>query len=164
MIHERLVAEHGFDGSHQRVKLYVAEARPRIAAHLALVTPLSGLHRRFEVTPGARTRALVEVLLLHGHLPAAAVLAGLRAALDLGAVSPDAVAVEARRATTTLPTTAATSGSGARVLTLPTRPPATRVLPTDDRPEPSVAHYDQLLSRPSPPPAASAAPEGEAVS
>ena len=35
VIHERLVAEYGFTGSYQRVKLFVAEARPRIAAELA---------------------------------------------------------------------------------------------------------------------------------
>ena len=35
MIHERLVAEHGFTGHYQRVKMYLAEARPRIAAELA---------------------------------------------------------------------------------------------------------------------------------
>ena len=42
VIHERLVAEHDFGGSYQRVKLYVAEARPRIAAELGLPGPLSG--------------------------------------------------------------------------------------------------------------------------
>lgn len=56
VIHERLVAEHGFGGSYQRVKLYVAEARPRIAAELGLPGPLSGLHRRFETTPGAQAQ------------------------------------------------------------------------------------------------------------
>ena len=58
VIHERLVAEHGFAHSYQRVKLYVAEARPRIAAQLGEQEddPLAGLHRRFEVTPGARRR------------------------------------------------------------------------------------------------------------
>lgn len=56
VIHERLVAEHGFTGSYQRVKLYVAEARPRIAAELGLPGPLSGLHRRFETTPGAQAQ------------------------------------------------------------------------------------------------------------
>jgi hypothetical protein len=54
VIHERLVAEHGFTGSYQRVKLYVAEARPRIAAEQGLPGPLTGLHRRFETTPGAQ--------------------------------------------------------------------------------------------------------------
>lgn len=56
VIHERLVAEYGFTGSYQRVKVYVAEARPRIAAELAEAdeNPLHGLHRRFEVVPGAQ--------------------------------------------------------------------------------------------------------------
>ena len=35
MIFERLVAEYGFDGHYQRVKMYVAGARPRIAGELA---------------------------------------------------------------------------------------------------------------------------------
>ena len=56
MIHERLVAEHGFDGSYHRVKLYVAEARPRIAAEPGLVAPLAGLHRRFETVAGAQAQ------------------------------------------------------------------------------------------------------------
>ena len=37
VIHERLVAEHGFTGNYQRVKMFLAEARPRIAAELAEV-------------------------------------------------------------------------------------------------------------------------------
>lgn len=44
------------------------------------------------------TRALIEVLLLHRHLPAAAVTAGIRAALTVGSTSPELVTVEARRA------------------------------------------------------------------
>lgn len=56
VIHERLVAEHGFAHSYQRVKMYVAEARPRIAAELGGIDPLEGLHRRFEVTPGAQAQ------------------------------------------------------------------------------------------------------------
>ena len=36
VIHERLVAEHGFTGNYQRVKMFLAEARPRIAAELAV--------------------------------------------------------------------------------------------------------------------------------
>lgn len=56
VIHERLVAEHDFGGSYQRVKLYVAEARPRIAAEQGLPGPLSGLHRRFETTAGAQAQ------------------------------------------------------------------------------------------------------------
>jgi len=58
VIHERLVAEHGFPGSYQRVKMFLAEARPRIAAELAEAdeNPLTGLHRRFEVVPGAQAQ------------------------------------------------------------------------------------------------------------
>ena len=49
-IHQRLVAEHGFAGSYQRVKLYVAEARER------LWPEAPELHRRFEVLPGAQAQ------------------------------------------------------------------------------------------------------------
>jgi transposase len=58
VIHERLVAEHGFAHSYQRVKMYVAGARPRIAAELGAAdeNPLRGLHRRFEVLPGAQAQ------------------------------------------------------------------------------------------------------------
>jgi len=38
VIHERLVAEHGFTGSYQRVKIYVGDRRPRIAASTASCT------------------------------------------------------------------------------------------------------------------------------
>lgn len=61
-IHERLVAEYGFAHSYQRVKLYVAQARPRVAAEHdgdaedAGRERLRGLHRRFEVTPGAQAQ------------------------------------------------------------------------------------------------------------
>ena len=34
VIHERLVADYGFTGNYQRVKMFLAEARPRIAAAL----------------------------------------------------------------------------------------------------------------------------------
>ena len=58
VIHERLVAEHGFTGNYQRVKMHLVEARPRIAAELAEAdeNPLTGLHRRFEVVPGAQAQ------------------------------------------------------------------------------------------------------------
>ncbi|MFF3488208.1 IS21 family transposase [Streptomyces sp. NPDC002701] len=57
VIHERLVAEYGFTGNYQRVKLYVQEARPRVAEELG-ITPkeLAGMHRRFEVIPGAQAQ------------------------------------------------------------------------------------------------------------
>lgn len=56
VIHERLVAEHGFDGHYQRVKLYVAEARERLARDGELESGLNGLHRRFEVIAGAQAQ------------------------------------------------------------------------------------------------------------
>jgi transposase len=58
VIHERLVDQHGFTGNYQRVKMFLAEARPRIAAELEVTdeNPLTGLHRRFEVVPGAQAQ------------------------------------------------------------------------------------------------------------
>jgi transposase len=58
VIHERLVADYGFPGHYQRVKMFVAEARPRIAVELAEYDEnrLTGLHRRFEVLPGAQAQ------------------------------------------------------------------------------------------------------------
>ena len=58
VIHERLVAEHQFNGSYQRVKMFCAGARPRIAAELEEDddNPLFGFHRRFETTPGAQAQ------------------------------------------------------------------------------------------------------------
>lgn len=58
VIHERLVASYGFTGSYQRVKMYLAEARPRIAAELDEHddNPLRGLHRRFAVVAGAQAQ------------------------------------------------------------------------------------------------------------
>ena len=58
VVHERLVTEHGFTGSYQRVKMFLVEARPRIAVELAEAdeNPLTGLHRRFEVVPGAQAQ------------------------------------------------------------------------------------------------------------
>ncbi|WP_456302306.1 IS21 family transposase [Streptomyces chartreusis] len=57
VIHERLVKEYGFTGNYQRIKLYVQEARPRVAEDLG-ITPkeLAGMHRRFEVIPGAQAQ------------------------------------------------------------------------------------------------------------
>lgn len=58
-IHERLVAEYGFTHSYQRVKMYVAQARPRIGAESGTdvqAERMRGLHRRFEVTPGAQAQ------------------------------------------------------------------------------------------------------------
>jgi transposase len=50
VIFERLVAEYGFTHTYQRVKLYLQEARPRIAPRR------EDLHRRFEVLPGSQAQ------------------------------------------------------------------------------------------------------------
>lgn len=58
VIHERLVDQHGWSGNYQRVKMYCAEARPRIAAEMEAGddSGLRGLHRRFEVVAGAQAQ------------------------------------------------------------------------------------------------------------
>ncbi|AGL17558.1 DDE-type integrase/transposase/recombinase [Actinoplanes sp. N902-109] len=57
MIHERLVDQYGFTGDYQRVKIYLQQARPRVAAELGISPDqLAGLHRRFEVIPGAQAQ------------------------------------------------------------------------------------------------------------
>jgi transposase len=53
VIHERLVANHGFTGHYQRVKIYVRENRARLTDADAAPT---GFHRRFEVLPGAQAQ------------------------------------------------------------------------------------------------------------
>lgn len=57
VVHERLVKDYEFTGNYQRIKLYLQEARPRIAAELGIAPDeLAGLHRRFEVVPGAQAQ------------------------------------------------------------------------------------------------------------
>jgi transposase len=48
-----LVAEHGFDGHYQRVKVYVGENRDRV---VGIPAGPQGLHRRFEVLAGAQAQ------------------------------------------------------------------------------------------------------------
>jgi len=105
---------------------------------------------------GAGTRALVEVLLLHRHHRHGDVVAGITAALSVGALSPDVVAVETRkhqqdhdRLTATEAASAAAAAGPFVVSLIDRRPVAlselTEQLPKDLRPLPSVAHYDSLL-------------------
>jgi transposase len=97
------------------------------------------------------TKTLIELLLTHRKLPAAAVIAGMRAALAAGSVAVDVVVIEARKhlaaagAAAAEPVATRPRPSRAAVVTLPVahRPP-----PGDPRPAPSVAAYDQLLSPP----------------
>lgn len=116
----------------------------------------------WSTTPGGRppakptatppgTRALVEVLLLHQHMDSEHVVAGLAAALRAGALTADAVALEARKAADEATGQPGRPGQGAN----PATPPAVasltarrlEKLPPDTRPLPSVAAYDQLLRR-----------------
>jgi transposase len=124
----------------------------------------------------AGTRALIEVLLLHRHRRAESVIAGIAATLAAGSTSPELVAIQTRKAdnahrdttallddadltelgvettdTTNLPVTTTedtpdprhpTNPAPAAVISLHTR----RELPVDQRPLPSVAIYDQLLT------------------
>jgi transposase len=106
----------------------------------------------------AGTRALLEVLLLHRRMPAETVIAGITAALEAGAASPELVAIEARKAAQAardLPFPAGDSadradipgadpgGGPAAVISLAGR---RTPIPEDKRPLPSVDAYDQLLS------------------
>jgi hypothetical protein len=96
---------------------------------------------------GAGTRALVEVLLLHRRLAHPDVLAGISAALSVGSVRADLVAVQARKAAgqrgLAPPPPEATPQP--RVVSLAERRLAE--LPGDARPLPSVAVYDDLLAQ-----------------
>ncbi|MFM9455873.1 IS21 family transposase [Streptomyces europaeiscabiei] len=94
----------------------------------------------------AGTKALIEVLLLHRRIPHEHLVAGLAASLRVGALTADAVALEARKA--------AESDDGS-ALVQPRDPSSVASLtqrrlahlPPDLRPLPSPAVYDQLLHR-----------------
>ncbi|MEV4921167.1 IS21 family transposase [Streptomyces tirandamycinicus] len=93
------------------------------------------------------TRALIEVLLLGRHIPHEHLVAGLATALRAGALTADAVALEARKAAQAEDEPPVT-GPG------PTPGNVTFLhewrlahLPPDTRPLPSVTPYDQLLRR-----------------
>jgi len=122
------------------------------------------------------TRALVEVLLLHRHMAHGDVVAGLAAAVPVGATSADVVAVEARKIAAlrgSQPITAAAEPAAdrPRVISLTERrlgDPAAVIagLPPDGRPLPSVDAYDELLARrpTSPTPAVTSSAAGASLS
>lgn len=121
----------------------------------------TAVHEAFWATARARhgdtagTRVLIEVLLLHRRMARAHVLAGITAALAAGSVSPDLVAIEARKAALAAPAAEADPActvdkrasvrSPAKLVTLSARRNA-RQFPADARPAPSVAVYDELLT------------------
>jgi hypothetical protein len=110
----------------------------------------------------AGTRELIDVLLLHRSMDARDVVDGIAAALRVGAVTADVVAVEARRAASERGTAWGPADQVARgkaeivqhrVLSLTQRrlaDPAAVIagLPADKRPLPSMAAYDRLLRLP----------------
>jgi transposase len=96
----------------------------------------------------AGTRALIEVLLLHRHLEHVDVLAGITAALSVGSVSADVVAVQARKAAQRRgvhPAPIEAASRRQQVVSLTERRLVD--LPADDRPLPSVHVYDDLLGK-----------------
>jgi hypothetical protein len=119
------------------------------------------------------TRELIDVLLLHRSMDAGDVHAGITAALVVGAVSADVVAVEARRHAATSSRGGASSDRHPcahveekvqRVVSLTQRrlmEPAAVIagLPPDSRPLPSVSAYDELLAKRSENPAGTASKE-----
>ena len=112
------------------------------------------------------TRELIDVLLLHRSMDAHEVIDGITAALRVGAVSADVVAVEARRVASERHTgwVRPDCHPGAkdellehRVVSLTQRrlaDPAAVIagLPADKRPLPTVAGYDELLKHRAQPP------------
>lgn len=94
----------------------------------------------------AGTRALVEVLLLHRRLDHADVLAGITAALAVGSVNPDVVALEARKAAEDRGRAAGPGGADqdAEVVDLVQR---RAELPADTRSLPRMDKYDDLLGK-----------------
>jgi len=79
------------------------------------------------------TRALIEVLLAHRHLPAAALIRAMRQAVDAGVTEPAVVMVEARRIADHQP---------------PAQGIPIGALTRFDRPTPILAGYDSLLHEP----------------
>jgi transposase len=92
-------------------------------------------HERFWATARRRlgdgdgTRALIEVLLAHRHLPHQALVVGMEAALGVGSVDPTVVVIEARRAAGDVSAAVVPIGALSRF----------------DRPAPSLSGYDELL-------------------
>lgn len=100
----------------------------------------------------AGTRALIEVLLLHRHLRTEHVVAGIHAALQAGAFTADAVALEARKAAdtdvSTTPTIAADTSVDPQTPIRSLTQQRLSHLPADARSLPTVTSYDQLLGHP----------------
>jgi transposase len=95
---------------------------------------------RRKLGDGPGTRALIEVLLGHRHLPAAAVIEGMRRALHAGTVNPEVVLVEARQAA---------HADAEQVVPIGM---SSQTLARYDRPKPMLSGYNSLLSSDERPP------------
>jgi transposase len=112
----------------------------------------TALHQRYwdlarrRLGDGPGTRALIAVLLLHRTLPAAAVAAGITAALAGDRIDADLVAVEARRHLEPTTTPGTGTGTGTVEVLAAARPPAAVSPGCRPRPAPSLTGYDELLT------------------
>jgi transposase len=164
--HERLIAKCG-----SRLELdHYLEALVHKPGALAGATALEQARQAGTFTPtheawwaaarkahgeAAGTRELIEVLLLHRHMAHHHVVAGIAAALTVGALSADVVALEARKiAQADEPPASDPPESRPEHLAWLDEPAVVSLtskrlaqLPPDTRPLPSVAVYDQLLRR-----------------
>ncbi len=81
------------------------------------------------------TRALIEILLAHRSLPAPALITAMSKAVEAGVLDPQVVLIDARRETS-----GRLGGQDAAVI------PIGAALARYDRPAPSLAGYDELLT------------------
>jgi hypothetical protein len=124
----------------------LAQARTSGAFTLTHDSFWAAARKAFGDTAGSR--ALIEVLLLHRHLEHVDVLAGITAALSVGSVSADVVAVQARKAAQRRGVHPAPIEAASRRQQMVSLTERRLVdLPADDRPLPSVEVYDDLLGK-----------------
>jgi hypothetical protein len=124
----------------------LAQARASGAFTLTHDSFWAAARKAFGDTAG--TRVLIEVLLLHRHLEHVDVLAGITAALSVGSVSADVVAVQARKAAQRRGVHPAPIEAASRRQQMVSLTERRLVdLPADDRPLPSVEVYDDLLGK-----------------
>ena len=88
------------------------------------------MEARRKLGDGAGTRALIDALLLHRRLPAATVIAAMEAALAIGSVDAEVVAIEARRIADKRPKVVVPIAKVAEM----------------KRPAPTLDGYDELLA------------------
>jgi len=108
-----------------------ALARPRAAGTFTAAHQAYWDAARRQHGDTAGTRALIEVLLGHRTLPAAALTEAMDRAVSSGALDPEVVLIDARRLA---------GGPVAPVIPI-------GALARYDRPAPALAGYDQLLTR-----------------